>query len=156
MKFFALAALLATVQSVNVAEPWDQDSLPACPEGKRTKMDDGKTHVTKYPYVGATCQLQIGDTSLVMLGDLDIASDIAPLEHCPNFDDRMTLLDGKTKGIPYPQAGFNCNNNFYAVQVAAGFDAAALEHCQGQFLLDGKTASVAYPKQHFNCQPEWN
>jgi len=31
------------------------------------------------------------------------------LEHCPDFDERMTLLDGKTVGVPYPKEGYNCN-----------------------------------------------
>jgi len=37
---------------------WLKDTLPACPEDKnRTIMDDGKTHIVKFPYVGAVCQL---------------------------------------------------------------------------------------------------
>ena len=68
MKFFAIAALVATVQNVKLSEPWDADSLPACPSGERTIMDDGKTHVAKYPYVGATCVLQLNqEDSLIML-----------------------------------------------------------------------------------------
>ena len=160
MKFFALAALVATSQAVNLVEPWDPESLPDCPEGKRTKMDDMKTHVTKYPYVGATCKVQVGETALIMMENEDIASDIAPLEHCPDFDYRFTLNNGKTRAVPYPQPGYNCNNNFYAVQVADGIDAAHLEHCPNMnektTLLDGKTTAVAFPQRHFNCNPEWN
>ena len=65
---FAFAALIATASSIMVTEPWNKDSLPACPDAPRTIMDDGETHVTKFPFVGATCQLQIGDVSLIMLG----------------------------------------------------------------------------------------
>jgi hypothetical protein len=37
---------------------WLKDTLPACPDDKnRTIMDDGKTHIVKYPYAGAVCQL---------------------------------------------------------------------------------------------------
>jgi len=37
---------------------WLKDTLPACPDDKnRTIMDDGKTHIVKFPYVGAVCQL---------------------------------------------------------------------------------------------------
>jgi hypothetical protein len=32
------------------------------------------------------------------------------MEHCPNFNERMTLLDGKTKAVSFPNAGFNCKN----------------------------------------------
>jgi hypothetical protein len=42
---------------------WLKDTLPACPDDKnRTIMDDGKTHIVKFPYVGAVCQLQLEDT----------------------------------------------------------------------------------------------
>ena len=33
---------------------------------------------------------------------------IANLQHCPNFNERMTLLDGKTKAVSYPNKGYNC------------------------------------------------
>jgi hypothetical protein len=46
----------------------------------------------------------------------DIASDIAVLEHCPDFDERMTLLDGKTTGIPYPRENYNCNAEYALTQ----------------------------------------
>ena len=31
------------------------------------------------------------------------------LEDCPDFDERMTLIDGKTNAVPYPRKGYNCN-----------------------------------------------
>jgi hypothetical protein len=34
------------------------------------------------------------------------------LEHCPDFNERMTLLDGKTKAVSYPNKGFNCNADY--------------------------------------------
>jgi hypothetical protein len=44
------------------SEPWLKDTLPACPEDEtRTIMDDGRTHVTKFPFVGAVCQVQLED-----------------------------------------------------------------------------------------------
>jgi hypothetical protein len=51
---------------------WLKDTLPACPDDKnRTIMDDGKTHIVKYPFAGAVCQLQledeIGNSELVYL-----------------------------------------------------------------------------------------
>ena len=30
------------------------------------------------------------------------------LEICPDFDKRFTLIDGRTKAIPYPRRGYNC------------------------------------------------
>ena len=38
--------------------------------------------------------------------------DMTTLEHCPDFNERMTLIDGKTKGVAYPAAGFNCNADY--------------------------------------------
>lgn len=53
MKF---ALFVASAAAIRLGEPWDPNSLPDCPDDvKRTKMDDGKTHVTPWPYVGATC-----------------------------------------------------------------------------------------------------
>jgi len=31
-----------------------------------------------------------------------IGKDVSTLPHCPDFDERWTLNDGKTRGIPYP------------------------------------------------------
>ena len=54
----AVALLLSSSKGVKIGrkEPWDPATLPPCPDdSKRTVMDDGKTHVTKYPLVGASC-----------------------------------------------------------------------------------------------------
>ena len=124
---FAFAALIATASSIMVTEPWDKSSLPACPDAPRTIMDDGETHVTKYPVVGATCQLQIGDVSLVMLEGAPakgkgkgpavdpvakIGADVKNLEHCPDFIERHTLLNGATRAVAYPAKGYNCNADY--------------------------------------------
>ena len=74
MKFTLLLALVATAQALKLRSAddskaaaeeedkppkpvaWLKDTLPACPDDKnRTIMDDGKTHIVKYPYVGAVC-----------------------------------------------------------------------------------------------------
>ena len=83
MKFIS-AILIASASAVSLsgapgavvpAKPgpiaWDPDTLPPCPNNvtpviPRTLMDDGVTHVVKYPKVGASCKLQIGDMSLIM------------------------------------------------------------------------------------------
>ena len=85
-------------------------------------MDDGKTHVSKYPNVGSTCRMQ-KDASLVQFVDDSalveedpragaMAGSVQTLEHCPDFNERFTLKDGKTKGVPYPEIGFNCNPDY--------------------------------------------
>lgn len=86
-------------------------------------MDDGKTHVSKFPNVGATCKSQIGADSLVQFLEDNAAVETDPaapgfadkvqtLEHCPDFNERFTLADGRTKGVPYPNIGFNCNADY--------------------------------------------
>ena len=72
-------------------------------------MDDGKTHVSKYPNVGATCKVQksaIASESLVQFLDSNavqveqdpaagaFAKSVQTLEHCPDFNERFTLKDG--------------------------------------------------------------
>jgi len=61
---FAVAMLLQTSQSIRITDPkvepksWDPKTLQACPtDPARTILDDGKTHVAKYPFVGASCKL---------------------------------------------------------------------------------------------------
>ena len=131
---FAVACLLSTSKAVKLRSkqrdagpwtwdssktPWDKDSLADCPsDAGRTIMDDGKTHVSKYPNVGATCKMQkdAPADSLVQV-DQDpragaFAGDVQTLEHCPDFNERFTLKDGRTKGVPYPEIGFNCNPDF--------------------------------------------
>ena len=126
---FATIALIATATATTIREPWDKDSLPDCPEDKdRTVMDDGETHVTKYPFVGATCKLQIGDVNMVMLNGAPAAAppapaapappkipDLSKLEHCPDFNERFTLVNGRTRAIAYPNAGYNCNPEYTLV-----------------------------------------
>ena len=76
----------------------------------------------------------------------------------------MTLADGKTKGIPYPTSGFNCNADYGLAQTSGGstplyvpynypglpgFNIKNLEHCPDfndrMTLSNGKTAGIPYP-----------
>jgi len=85
------------------------------------------------------------------------------LEHCPDFDERMTLLDGKTVGIPYPKEGFNCNAEWALTQKKSqepdpqGFK--GLEHCPDfdeRFTLsNGTTKAIPYPQTGYNCNADW-
>ena len=129
MKFLAFVAL---VSAIKIQEPWNEASLPDCPEFTRTIMDDGKTHVTRYPAVGATCKgpappppmgtpqaqaapailAQISADPAPAVAAAPEGPKIAPwvgLEHCPNMSERMTLTNGQTKAIPWPAAGANCH-----------------------------------------------
>lgn len=114
-----------------VATPWDRSTLPDCPDDEgRLKMDDQKTHVTPWPYVGATCKrddntglenaqnkavakkndaLEAAPSQEALVLMMTRPFNPAAVEHCPDFDERMTLTDGKTRGIPYPTEGWNCN-----------------------------------------------
>ena len=129
---FAVACLLSTSSAVKIRKeaqndgpweydpsktPWDKDTLPDCPaDSKRTIMDDGKTHVSKYPNVGSTCKFQVGQSSLIQTEQDPAApalnNNASGLEHCPDFNERFTLKDGRTKGVPFPEIGFNCNPDY--------------------------------------------
>ena len=120
---------------------WDASTLPPCPSAERTMMDDGKTHVVKFPYVGATCKAASlaevestdedakapkkgaakpaakpaakGAAKPAAKGKPAAKKDPAPwrhLEHCPDFNERRTLKNGKTEAVAYPKKGYNCSN----------------------------------------------
>jgi hypothetical protein len=134
-------------------------------------MDDGKTHVAKYPHVGATCRMQKDETLVQFVPESALVEedprahpnkgDVQALEHCPDFNERFTLKDGRTKGVPYPEIGYNCNPDFQLsektqVQLSAqtddpnwGAPHASLPHCpdfdERFTLADGKTRGIPYP-----------
>ena len=117
-------------------------------------------------------------TSAISLNDPNWGPSVNSLEHCPDFDERFTLTDGKTKAVPYPEVGFNCNKEY---QLAAqdknattnttklteqkahakdiGSDIAGLEHCPDfdeRFTLkNGRDLAVPYPQKGYNCNPEY-
>jgi len=82
------------------------------------------------------------------------------LPHCPDFDERFTLTDGKTRAVPYPQVGYNCSSEYQLGQKKdIASDIAPLQHCpdfdERFTLTDGKTRAVPYPQTGFNCNPEY-
>jgi len=38
--------------------------------------------------------------------------DLNTIEHCPDFNERFTLLNGVTRAVAYPNPGYNCNADF--------------------------------------------
>jgi len=42
----------------------------------------------------------------------DDFSGLKGLEHCPDFNERFTLANGRTKAIKYPSNGYNCTNEY--------------------------------------------
>merc|ERR1712166_600893 len=91
------------------------------------------------------------------------------LEHCPDFNERFTLANGRTKAIKYPSNGYNCSNEYGLVQtpwpanvvpanipVAASFVyPAGPEHCpdrpERQTLRNGLTKPIPFPAKGANC-----
>jgi len=75
----------------------------------------------------------------------------------------MTLTDGKTIGIPYPQPGYNCTAEWALSQKKTqapdpeGFK--GLEHCpdfdERFTLANGTTKAIPYPQTGYNCSAEW-
>ena len=88
----------------------------------------------------------------------DIGPPVDSLEHCPDFDERFTLADGKTKAIPYPEVYYNCKKDYQLVQKKGdiGPPVDSLEHCPDfdeRFTLkDGKTRAIPYPEVYYNCK----
>jgi hypothetical protein len=80
MKYsFAIACLLSVSSAVTLrgddkkapkieAISWLKETLPECPaDKKRTRMDDCKTHVAKFPFVGATCKVQVEEEGVTLI-----------------------------------------------------------------------------------------
>merc|ERR1711934_3027 len=85
------------------------------------------------------------------------------MEHCPDFDERMTLTDGKTIGVPYPKEGYNCNPEWALAQkktTAAPPDGfKGLEHCpdfdERFTLANGRDKAIPYPQTGYNCTKDY-
>merc|ERR1711939_975155 len=126
-----------------------------------------------YPLKGFNCNANYGLNQVtaplyVPYSGYSIGDKLKKLEHCPDFNERMTLLDGKTRGIPYPEKGYNCNGNYGLAELAGsgplyvpykGYNLAkdlkGLQHCpdfnERMTLLDGRTRGIPYPEPGFNC-----
>jgi len=167
---------------------FDISSLEHCPDfNERMTLLNGKTKAVAYPAAGFNCNADYGlaqgapaaakDSRYVPYSYPGLTGfDISKLEHCPDFNERMTLLNGKTKAVAYPAAGFNCNADYglaqgapaaakdtryvpYSYSGLTGFDISKLEHCpdfnERMTLLNGKTKAVAYPAAGFNCNADY-
>jgi hypothetical protein len=60
--------------------------------------------------VSTTSALRFID--LNQLGDAPIGAPVDSLPHCPDFDERQTLNDGRTQGVAYPNVGYNCKSDY--------------------------------------------
>ena len=49
-------------------------------------------------------------TSFALAIKLD-GDDRTKLEHCPDFDQNFTLVDGRTKAVACPKKGCNCTSD---------------------------------------------
>jgi len=70
-------------------------------------MDDGKTHVTKYPMMGASCVAQVNPPESSFIFTTNAEPD--ELEECPVSLLQTRLSSGET-AIAYPNLGWNCRN----------------------------------------------
>ena len=156
--------------------PWSPSSnfkpraVEHCPDfDERMTLVNGKTRAIPYPKKGWNCnpdwglaQTQ-GESDAPVPGPWSPSSKFNPraVEHCPDFDERFTLNNGKTRAIPYPLKGWNCNPEWGLAQVEGPkFDPRSVEHCPDfdeRFTLNnGRTRAVPYPKAGWNCNPEWS
>ena len=152
--------------------------LQHCPDfNDRFTLTDGKTRAVPYPQKGANCRADYGlaqgkpaaETRYVPYAYAGAKGLSTDLQHCPDFNDRFTLTDGKTRAVPYPQKGANCRADYglaqgepryvpYAYAGAKGLT-TDLQHCpdfNDRFTLtDGKTRGIPYPEKGFNCRADY-
>jgi hypothetical protein len=81
------------------------------------------------------------------------------MEHCPDFNERFTLVDGLTRAVAYPVKGFNCNPDYHLAQAAPKFAPRSVEHCpdfnERFTLTNGRTQAIAFPLKGWNCNPDY-
>ena len=142
MKSFHFSALMLVASAIKIQEPWKESTLPTCPEFTRTVLDDGQTHVVRYPHVGATCS---GPAWPEAKGTKEAqAATLLQLEEEPAAPVEPTA----------PPAG--------AAPPAEKKKAAApwtgLQHCpnmpERMTLTDGQTKAIAWPAAGANCHNE--
>merc|ERR1712227_933755 len=183
---------------------FDIHSLEHCPDfNERFTLLKGVTRAEAYPQPGFNCNADYGlaqqkggpntpapgaakgETRYVLPTHGGLKGfDIQTLEHCPDFNERFTLLNGVTKAVAYPNPGFDCNADYGLAQKKGGPNSAApgaakgetryvmpvhpghkgmdlntLEHCpdfnERFTLLNGVTKAVAYPQPGFNCNADY-
>jgi len=174
---------------------FDTHTLEHCPDfNERMTLLNGVTRAVAYPNPGFNCNADYGlvqKTGGPGTGGVNglyvpysysglKGFDIHTLEHCPDFNERFTLLNGVTRAVAYPQPGFNCNADYglaqqkggpgtgatkdglyapYSYPGLKGFDIHTLEHCpdfnERHVLLNGVTRAVAYPQPGFNCNADY-
>merc|ERR1719263_1952895 len=94
---------------------------------------NGKTKAVAYPAKGWNCNADYGlaQAGPGTGGDKSgryvnykfpghAGLDMSKVEHCPDFNERMTLLNGKTKAVAYPAKGWNCNADYGLAQAGPG------------------------------------
>jgi len=168
----------------------DMTKLEHCPDfNERKSLLNGVTPAVAYPAAGFNCNsdyaLAQGGPGTGSVGGLYVnhapaglaGFAIGTLEHCPDFNERKSLLNGVTPAVAYPAAGFNCNKDYglaqggpgtgsvgglyvnHAPAGLAGFAIGTLEHCpdfnERKSLLNGVTPAVAYPAAGFNCNKDY-
>merc|ERR1719359_1690077 len=82
---------------------------------ERFTLADGRTRAVAFPAAGYNCNGGQGKGSMAQKKDERYVPYVIPtspalnLEHCPDFSERFTLADGRTRAVAFPAAGYNCN-----------------------------------------------
>ena len=131
-----------------------------CPDfDERQTLVNGRTQAVAYPAKGWNCHRSLG---LAEVEGPYPGKDFnaGAVEHCPDFDERQTLVNGRTQAVAYPAKGWNCHRSLGLAETEApypgkDFNAGAVEHCpdfdERQTLVNGRTQAVAYPAKGWNC-----
>ena len=112
-------------QGIAPLAPVDMRTVEHCPIDDKNTLVDGKTIGVAYPQPGWNCFPSFGNYAQHQGDNTQVNGkfvwpqgitphapvDMRSVEHCP-IDDKVTLVDGKTIGVPYPQQGWNCFPSF--------------------------------------------
>ena len=150
----------------------DPNTLQDCPDfDERHTLTDGKTLGVPFPNEYYNCKIiaqKSEPNSLIQKSEPNWGPNVNTLPHCPDFDERFTLADGKTRAIPYPQIYYNCKADYQLQQREHQLEAHepnwgpnvnALPHCpdfdERFTLTDGVTKAIPYPQVYYNCKSDY-
>ena len=129
---------------------------------ERKTLVDGVTYAVPFPAKGYNCNPDYHLTEIE--GDPNKKFAPRSVEHCPDFNERFTLVDGRTKAVPFPMKGWNCNADYHLSEIEGDpnkkFAPRSIEHCpdfnERFTLVDGRTKAVPFPLKGYNCNPDYH
>jgi len=161
-KDYAMLALDEMIQTKSeTPDPNGYQGLEHCPDfDERFTLANGRDRAVPYPQTGYNCTK---DYALLQT-ETDVQepdpNGWRGLEHCPDFNERFTLTNGRDRAVPWPQTGYNCNPEFSLSQTENKKDPDDLEHCpdfdERFTLANGRDKAIPYPQPFYNCNANYS